>query len=131
MICLDVLSYVIMFLGELFEKIHNFNKDNFSKKMIMISSAIVFIIIMSFAFSLFFKNGVKAEENELLHKYYTVITIEEGDSLWQYAEEYAMLGYDSKKAYIEEVRQINHIDNVNDLVFGKTIVLPYYSYEVL
>ena len=54
MICLDVLSYVIMFLGELFEKIHNFNKDNFSKKMIMISSAIVFIIIMSFAFSLFF-----------------------------------------------------------------------------
>ncbi len=131
MISLDILSYVIMFLGEVFEKIHSFYKDNFIKKMIMVSSIILFVIILSLVFSVFFKNSVNAEENELLHKYYTVITIQEGDSLWQYAEEYATLGYDSKKDYIEEVRHINNLDNVNNLIFGKTLVLPYYSYEVL
>ena len=68
---------------------------------------------------------------QLLHKYYTVVTIESGDSLWDYASEYGELGYKNRTEYIKEIQSINHLQNIHKLVSGETIVLPYYSYDIL
>ena len=44
------------------------------------------------------------------YKYYTSIQVEPGSSLWDIAEKYASSEYESLEAYIQEVRQINHLD---------------------
>lgn len=61
-------------------------------------------------------------------KYYTSITVEEGDTLWSIAEEYKTEEYASIKAYIKEVKQINHISGT-EIYSGSALVVPYYSDE--
>lgn len=128
MICLNVLSTIILIFQEIFEKIVNGIER---KKYVPIGIILSVFVVCAIVFLFFFRSGVNAEENEMLHKYYTVVTIEEGNSLWSYADVYATLGFANKAEFINEVQFINHLDDVNEIVIGKKIVLPYYSYEVL
>ncbi len=131
MSCINMISYLIMAFQELVAV-----SDNFLKKMIknkyvsVLLLTFICIIVILFMFCIF-QDGAKANDKELIHKYYTVITVEDGCSLWQYANEFASLGYDSHVEYIQEVQSINHIYNADELITGNTIVLPYYSYEIL
>lgn len=130
-ITVNVLSYLIMFVQGLFDRLfQNILKIN-RKKYVALICIFAVCFLLCLLFSVFIFDGAKAEEKEMLHKYYTVITIEEGDSLWDYATEYGQLGYDGRTDYIHEVQAINHLQNINKLVIGETIVLPYYSYEIL
>lgn len=63
-------------------------------------------------------------------KYYTQVTVEAGENLWDIADEYIDYGfYRDKDSYIAEVRSINHLDTAGDIVAGQQLILPYYSSE--
>lgn len=62
-------------------------------------------------------------------KYYTSITVEAGESLWDIAGDYMGSSYDSRDSYIAEVCSINHLADANDIMRGQTLIIPYYSSE--
>lgn len=63
-------------------------------------------------------------------KYYTGVTVEAGESLWDLAEEYMDgVHYDSRESYIAEVCSINHLADEDDITAGQLLILPYYSQE--
>lgn len=63
-------------------------------------------------------------------KYYTQVTVEAGENLWDIAEEYIDYDfYKDKNSYIAEVRSINHLDADGNVAAGQSLILPYYSAE--
>lgn len=63
-------------------------------------------------------------------KYYTQVTVEAGESLWDIADEYINYDfYKDKNSYIAEVRSINHLDADGNVAAGQSLILPYYSAE--
>lgn len=65
-------------------------------------------------------------------KYYTQITVEPGENLWDIAEDYIDYNfYEDKRSYISEVRSINHLDAAGCLTAGQSLILPYYSAEFI
>lgn len=63
-------------------------------------------------------------------KYFTSVTVEQGETLWSIADRYIDYDYyTDKNAYISEVENINHIDAGETLFAGKLIIVPYYSVE--
>lgn len=61
-------------------------------------------------------------------KYYTSVTVKEGDSLWNLADDYIDYGhYKNKDSYIQEVRIINHLDKDCGITAGQSLIIPYYS----
>lgn len=63
-------------------------------------------------------------------KYYTRITVEEGENLWELADSYIDYDYyKNKNSYIAEVRHINHLDESCSITVGQTLIFPYYSGE--
>lgn len=45
-----------------------------------------------------------------IYKYYTTVTIEDGDTLWTLADAYMDDQYQNKREFITEVKQLNQID---------------------
>ena len=79
----------------------------------------------------FFSFGTKAQssEAEISYKYYKSITVQDGDTLWDYASLYAdEEHYNSKQDYIDEVIHMNALTD-NEIISGQYIILPYYSLE--
>lgn len=73
----------------------------------------------------------KAWENvepEKRYKYYTSVYVKRDMTLWDIADEYMTEEYKDKRDYIDEVLEINQLANDN-LVYGSTICVPYYSSE--
>ncbi len=63
-------------------------------------------------------------------KYYTRVTVEAGECLWDIAEKYIDYHfYEDKNSYIAEVRNINHLDPDADIIAGQDLIVPYYSAE--
>lgn len=63
-------------------------------------------------------------------KYYTQVTVEVGESLWDIADEYIDYDYyKDKNSYIAEVCNINHLDSDGSVLAGQNLILPYYSAE--
>lgn len=63
-------------------------------------------------------------------KYYTGVTVEAGESLWDLAGEYMDVAhYDSRESYIAEVCSINHLTDENAIIAGQLLIFPYYSQE--
>lgn len=63
-------------------------------------------------------------------KYYTGIIVENGDTLWELADQYMDYNhYKDKQAYISEVKSMNHLDGNEELYTGQFLVVPYYSAE--
>ncbi len=63
-------------------------------------------------------------------KYYTSVTVEAGENLWNMADKYIDYDfYKDKNSYIAEVLSINHLDADQALVPGQNLVVPYYSLE--
>lgn len=64
-------------------------------------------------------------------KYYTSITVNTGDTLWNIADEYIDYDfYKNKNSYISEVKHINHLEE-DTISAGQTLVVPYYSSEYI
>ena len=69
-------------------------------------------------------------EDEISFKYYTNITVQSGETLWDIADEYIDYAqYEDKGDYVAEVVHINHLDADASLRAGQHIVVPYYSTE--
>lgn len=94
------------------------------------SAGIVLIIIAAFSINLFIIN-VKASsqlKDKVSYKYYTSVTVEAGETLWDIAQVYVSDDQASVQKYIDEVKQINHL--VNDKIYaGENLIVPYYSDE--
>jgi len=75
--------------------------------------------------------SIKAGESSeaMRNKYFTSITVEEGDSLWTIATEYRTKEYSGIDKYINEVKRINNLDN-EKIKTGENLIVPYYSDEV-
>jgi cell division protein YceG involved in septum cleavage len=65
-----------------------------------------------------------------LHKYYTSISVEKGDSLWSIAGDYTKDGVMSREDFIDEVCELNNISDQDSLRSGEHLVVMYYSTDV-
>ncbi|MCD8326196.1 MAG: LysM peptidoglycan-binding domain-containing protein [Lachnospiraceae bacterium] len=65
------------------------------------------------------------------HKYYTRVYVTSGDSVWKIADTYMSDCYDSVSDLTQEIIAINQLDSDGTIYYGTTIIVPYYSTEVL
>lgn len=86
------------------------------------------MVIMSLTVSILFHNFGAQAERPQLHKYYTDVRVESGDTLWDIAMEYMTEEYRSVNEYIREVKKINNIGT--GLQCGQILTVPYYSDEL-
>ncbi len=59
-------------------------------------------------------------------KYYTSIEIGKGDTVNSIASRYISAEYSSKKEYISEIVELNHLTDINDIHAGDHLIVPYY-----
>lgn len=96
---------------------------------VSITLACIISLVLFLSVSLFIiKAKASSQEEALKYKYYTSITIESGETLWDIANEYASDDFRSITAYVNEVKHINHI-NDSRIYAGERLIIPYYSNE--
>lgn len=67
------------------------------------------------------------ENVEVTYKYFTNMEVEQGDSLWNIAQENINYNfYDSIQEYVDEVIDMNNLSD-ETIVAGQSIVIPYFS----
>ena len=64
-----------------------------------------------------------------VNKYYTSITIQSDDTLWDIAKQYNSASSNNYTAYINEIKQLNNMSS-DKLYAGQNILVYYYSDEV-
>lgn len=86
-------------------------------------TTLVLVLVMIFLhpFSPVSANG------ESRYKYYTSVTVSDGDTLWDLSGDFISSEYSSRSEYILEVRRLNHMTSEDILYSGNSIVMPYYS----
>lgn len=68
--------------------------------------------------------------DDLKFKYYTQVTVDYGETLWDLADNYIDYEeYKDKNAYIAEVQSINHLTEEDTIRSGQSLIVPYYSYD--
>jgi len=96
--------------------------------MMMFIGTIILIAGLSVSF-FSFKTKAQNGTEEVAYKYYKSIVVESGDTIWDYAKEYANENYyDSYESYIKEVIRINAMQD-DSIQSGQYLIIPYYSYE--
>ena len=61
-------------------------------------------------------------------KYYTAVDIHAGDTLYELSNNYiSYTHYNDINSYMNEVKRINHLDEVGHIYAGTKIIFPYYS----
>ena len=91
---------------------------------------LTFVLVISFSFIFFsFRTRAQSSDEEILYKYYKSVMVEDGDTLWRYADIYGdSQHYDSHDAYIKEVMEMNFLKN-DQITSGQYLIIPYYSSE--
>lgn len=90
---------------------------------------IVFITICMIVVCAISYSSIRSNANSSF-KYYTQVTVEAGENLWDIADEYIDYDfYKDKNSYISEVCSINHLDEDGTIDAGQRLILPYYSAE--
>lgn len=92
-------------------------------------SCIVALVIFLSVSLFIIKAKASSQEEALTYKYYTSITIESGETLWDIASEYSSEEFPSITAYVNEVKHINHISDSHRIYAGEKLIIPYYSSE--
>lgn len=93
---------------------------------ISILFVVMFIIIGSV---LFCSTKAQAAPAEPSYKYYTSIRLEDGDTLWNIANEYMSDEYACTDEYIAELCALNRISASDPIHAGQYLTIPYYSNE--
>lgn len=95
-----------------------------SSKKILIIAAIIFVSLIYISVS--HKESPSSNASRASQKYFTCITVEEGDTLWDIAEEYKTEEYSSTQEYVDELLSINNL-NTATIVTGTNLLVPYYE----
>ena len=95
-----------------------------STKKIFIIAGIILVTVLYILIS--HKDSPATSASNASKKYYKCITIEEGDTLWDIANEYKTEEYASTQDYIDEVLVMNNL-NTDVIVDGTNLLIPYYK----
>ena len=77
-------------------------------------------------------SSAKSGSEELNLKYYTGVTVENGDTLWSIADDYIdYTQYKNKDSYINEICSINNLEDASDIRCGQRLIVPYFSSEYM
>lgn len=99
------------------------------RKCLMAVMSICLILVCAVSYHAIQTTASTGEE-ELNFKYYTNITVEKGETLWDIADKYIDYEeYDNKMEYIAEVQSINHLNNKDAIRAGQHLIVPYFSNE--
>lgn len=98
------------------------------KRLLLLAFMCLLIVIVSLCCS--FIVNADFSDKEQRYKYYTDITVERGDTLWDIAQEYITDDYASVKEYIKEVRDINTLLDADQIYEGQSLLVPYYDTEL-
>ena len=96
-----------------------------SNKKVTIIVAIIIVAVLYV--SITHMDASEADATNSCTKYYTCISVESGDSLWDIAQKYMTDEYTSTQDYIDEVVSINNLNNDSSIVAGTNLVIPYYE----
>lgn len=94
------------------------------KKYLLILAVSVMILSCFFGKTLVVASG--EEKNVSLNRYYTSITVKNGDSLWSIAETYNKGSGMEIRKYIDEVRKMNHLAT-DSIKAGDSLVIVYFA----
>lgn len=89
--------------------------------------AFIFAFALLLAFSL--RTVSNAGVQHVAELSYESIRINEGDTLWDIADEYMCCEFKNKKALVDEIARLNHIGNENVIHDGGYLVVPVYIYR--
>ena len=95
------------------------------KKIIFITIASV-VLVASIVCGTILSQAKNPESNKVQYKYYKSITIEQGDTLWNLAKEYAC---DNVHDYIKEIKSLNGLTS-ETIHEGQHLVITYYDTEM-
>ena len=96
------------------------------QKMILLLAVTLIITVGSIVFGTIFSSAKDPAADMPRYKYYKSIRIEQGDSLWSIAEEYAC---DNTYDYIQEIKQLNGLTS-ETIHAGQHLIIAYYSTEL-
>lgn len=99
-----------------------------NKTIKMTALGVLFAVIFSgFCIGCILTNTEKCIAGSNENKYFTNITIEEGDTLWEVASEHMdEEHYDSVYEYMDELKEVNNMSSDNIYV-GQNLVITYYD----
>ena len=96
----------------------------------LISTICVVLVIVTICFTNLFPINAEAslEQGEMVYKYYTCVTVQAGETLWDIANVYISDEFSSIQKYIDEVKSINQL-RTDKIYAGEELIVPYYSLE--
>ena len=104
------------------------HKVMIQKRVIALAGILIVSLLILLGSSI--RTFASSRNNEPLHKYYTSVRIENGDSLWSLADQYTVDGVYDRDDFIEETCSLNQLTDQNELHTGDYIVVGYYSADV-
>ena len=104
----------------------NLNLTNKTKKMA--SLGVLFAVIFAvFGIGCILTNTEKCVADSNEDKYFTNITVSEGDTRWEVASEHMdEEHYDSIYEYMDEIKSMNNMTS-EDIYAGQNLVITYYE----
>lgn len=101
------------------------------RRQLMLCFTTLFLIVCFSVLLFGLKAKAQTSSEDITYKYYKSIVVQSGDTIWDYATEYADNEYyDSYAGYVNEVVKINHLTN-ESITAGQSIIIPYYSQDFL
>ncbi|MCM1106628.1 MAG: hypothetical protein NC355_06760 [Blautia sp.] len=94
----------------------------------MLALAVIIFVCLAILLGSSIRTLANSGRAEALHKYYTSIRLERGDTLWDIADTYTVDGVMDKESFIREVSDLNGLSD-GQIHRDAYIVVPYYSAE--
>ena len=91
------------------------------KRVIVLVCVLVIFAVILIGNSIITFAGSRAEQP--VHKYYTSVQLQKGDSLWSLSDQYASSDRTSRAQFIDEVCELNGISKDNTLHSGEYLVV--------
>jgi LysM repeat protein len=96
------------------------------KKYVIVLIAVIALACFSGSILTYAKE--KETPADTYYKYYTSISVEAGDSLWEIASRYAVPEIVTVSDYIKEIKKINGLEG-DTIRAGEHLTIVYYSQE--
>ena len=99
------------------------------KNLAIFISSLCLALAIAIFFGSFLSEAEAKEPEVTYYKYYTNVEIQPGDTIWDLAEDYMDVNYESREDYISEVKELNSLSDTDAIISGQYLILPYYSTE--